>query len=155
MTIYIKKSETADTRTCDYKNVSEQKLLDSSYQHIMDVFNASLFLWEEIQNRFNNHDRDKITGITQFHKDFTTGFAEHTWWDNHKKISRHHLHETCVDYDKIDLIDVLEYISDCVMAGMARSGSVYDLQISNELLQMAFKNTVNLLKRNVEVVEEK
>lgn len=46
---------------------------------------------------------------------------------------------------------MIEYISDCVMAGMARSGSVYDLEMPPELLERAFKNTVELLKAEVVV----
>jgi hypothetical protein len=38
-----------------------------------------------------------------------------------------------------------------VMAGMARSGTVYDLHLSPELLEAAFQNTVALLKLNVKV----
>ena len=51
----------------------------------------------------------------------------------------------------VNLIDVLDFISDCVMAGMARSGSVYPLKLSPELLERAFQNTVELLKANVSV----
>ena len=47
----------------------------------------------------------------------------------------------------------LASIADCVMAGMARSGSVYALDIKPEVLTKAFENTVELLKREV-VVEE-
>jgi len=39
------------------------------------------------------------------------------------------------------------------MAGMARSGSVYPLQLSPELLERAFQNTVEMLKREVVVSE--
>jgi hypothetical protein len=38
------------------------------------------------------------------------------------------------------------------MAGKARTGYVYPLNISNELLQKAFTNTVELMINNVEVV---
>ena len=51
-------------------------------------------------------------------------------------------------------LDVLEYIADCVMAGMARSGEVYKLEISPGLLMEAFTNTVELLKSNVVVAGE-
>jgi hypothetical protein len=143
MTIYIKKSETADTRTCDYKTVSEQTLLASSSSHIVDVVTAGFFFREDITRRFYEHDTDKFTEIIQFHKDFTTGFAEHTWWDNHKKISRHHLHE------KLRCLNIFP-----IALWLVWLAQVDDLQISNELLQMAFKNTVNLLKQNVKVVEK-
>jgi hypothetical protein len=43
-------------------------------------------------------------------------------------------------------------IADCVMAGMARSGSVYPLNINPEVLMQAFQNTITLLQNNVEVV---
>jgi hypothetical protein len=53
----------------------------------------------------------------------------------------------------VNLIDVLDFIADCVMAGMARSGSVYPLHLSPELLERAFQNTVALLKSQVTVEE--
>ena len=37
------------------------------------------------------------------------------------------------------------------MAGMGRSGSVYPLRLSPELLERAFQNTVELLKAQVVV----
>lgn len=43
----------------------------------------------------------------------------------------------------MNLIDVLEMICDCVSAG-----TVYDVTLSNE----TFKNTVKLIKDNIEVV---
>lgn len=54
----------------------------------------------------------------------------------------------------VNLIDVLDFIADCVMAGMARSGSVYPLVLPPELLERAFQNTVELLKANVRVNSE-
>jgi hypothetical protein len=53
----------------------------------------------------------------------------------------------------VNLIDVIEYISDCVMAGMARSGSVFPLVASDELLRRAFENTVALLSSQITVRE--
>ena len=57
------------------------------------------------------------------------------------------------DAAAVDVIDVLDFIADCVMAGMARSGSVYELRLSPELLEKAFQNTVTLLKENVQIAE--
>jgi RecG-like helicase len=42
-------------------------------------------------------------------------------------------------------------IADCVMAGMARSGSVYPLELPTDVLVRAFQNTVELLKSKVVV----
>ena len=51
----------------------------------------------------------------------------------------------------VNLIDVLDFIADCVMAGMGRSGSVYPLHLPPPLLERAFQNTVELLRREIVV----
>lgn len=144
--IEIYESKTADTRSCDYKSVTKEQLIESSMQHIDDVKQGMKF-FARMMNRA--HDRDKITDIAQFHEDFLTGFQQTIWWDNHRKINRHHLvQEDGVPKD-VNLIDVLEMIVDCVMAGMARTGKVYDVVIDQDVLNNAFDNTVELLKREV------
>lgn len=150
--IEIKKSETADTRTCDFANVTKEQLLNSSLQHIGDVVQALGFFSNLLLKAVGCHDYDKLTAIEQFHEDFKTGFKQTGWWDNHRRIHRHHLNmEDGVPKD-VNLVDVLEYISDCVMAGMARSGEVHEIKADPELLTAAFKNTVELLKNQVKVV---
>lgn len=149
--IKINKSPTADTRTCDVSLVDKQTLLNSSRQHIVDVGMALAFFSSKLIEAASQHDYDKLTEIDWFLSDFKTKFKQTGWWDNHRKIHRHHLgQEDGVPVD-VNLIDILEYISDCVMAGMARSGSVYELQISDELLRKAFTNTVELLKQQITV----
>ena len=96
---------------------------------------------------------DKIDDIDGFHRDFITGFKQTEWWDKHRKENRHHLMEADGVPEDVNLIDVLDMIADCVMAGMARSGSVYPLNIPNDVLVKAFQNTVELLKAHVDVVE--
>jgi Arc/MetJ family transcription regulator len=44
-------------------------------------------------------------------------------------------------------------IIDGVMAGMARSGSVYDIEIDDDILQQAVKNTAEELKSKIKVKE--
>jgi hypothetical protein len=150
--IRIHKSQTADTRTGDYANVSRQTLLESSVQHIGDVRRALSFFGGMIDEAATRHDTDKITDIDGFHRDFVTGFAQTTWWEKHRRLNRHHLLQVeCVPAD-VNLIDVLDMVADCVMAGMARSGSVYALKISDDVLRRAFDNTVALLQQNVEVI---
>lgn len=151
--IEIKQSPTADTRTCDVTKVDRKELLDSSRQHIADVAKAMSFFSSKLFAAAAEHDYDKLTEIDWFHSDFKTKFAETGWWDNHRKIHRHHLlQEDGVPVD-VNLLDVLELIADCVMAGMARAGSVYPLDISDSLLRTAFENTVTLLKDQVNVSE--
>lgn len=149
--IKIKKSQTADTRTCDFSKVTKETLIKSSVQHIVDVGAALSFFGAKITEAAVRHDTDKLTDINGFHKDFLTGFKETGWWDRHRKLNRHHLTKEDGIPDDVNLIDVLDFISDCVMAGMGRSGSVYPLKLPPELLEKAFQNTVELLKKEVVV----
>lgn len=151
--IEIRKSETADTRTCDFANVSKTTLLNSSVQHIADVRRALAFFQAMLCEAATNHDTDKLTDIDGFHADFLTGFKVTEWWDRHRKLNRHHLFQADGVPADINLIDVLDLIADCVMAGMARSGSVYALEIDPAVLMAAFTNTVEALKSQVKVVE--
>jgi hypothetical protein len=139
--IKIQKSETADTRTCDFSKVSKETLLASSKQHIRDVQQALDFFICRIDDAADRHDPDKITDIDGFHADFVTGFKQTGWWDRHRKLNRHHLTQDDGIPADVNLIDVLDFIADCVMAGMARSGSVYALNLPADLLERAFQNT--------------
>lgn len=152
--IEIQKSKTADTRTCDFTKVTKETLLASSVQHIGDVRKGMEFFMSKIYEAAGRHDWDKIEKIDGFHRDFVTGFKEHSWWDNHRKINRHHLLEKDGVRDDVNLVDVIDMIVDCVMAGMGRSGSVYPLTIDADVLKKAFDNTVELLKSQVIVKEE-
>jgi hypothetical protein len=149
--IRISPSPTADTRTCDFATVSKATLLASSQQHIKDVRAALMFFIERLDDLANVHDFDKLTDIDGFHRDFVTGFKQTAWWDMHRKVNRHHLNMADGVRENVNLLDVLDFIADCVMAGMARSGSVYPLQLSPELLEKAFQNTVTLLTSEVRV----
>lgn len=150
-TITIRKSETADTRTCDFANVSERTLLNSSVQHIGDVRRGLAFFGAMLAEAATNHDTDKLTDIAGFHRDFVTGFTRTEWWDRHRTLNRHHLLQADGVPDDVNLIDVLDMIADCVMAGMARAGSVYPLDIAPDVLMRAFQNTVDTLKAHVVV----
>ena len=153
MTISIHKSQTADTHTCDFANVTKETLLASSRQHIGDVASGLALFATMLMDSAARHDTDKLTDIDGFHADFMTGFRKTGWWERHRKLNRHHLtHEDGIPSD-VNLIDVLDFISDCVMAGMARSGSVYPLGLPEGLLERAFQNTVAILKSQV-VVED-
>ena len=151
--IKIKKSKTADSRTCDFSKVTQDVLLASSKQHIMDVGKGMSFFIDMMEDAVNKHDHDKFSGIKQFHHDFVGGWKDTIWFDNHVKVNRHHLLVPEGVPKDVNLIDVIEMIVDCVMAGMGRSGNVYDLDIKPEVLMDAFKNTITLLKN--EVVVEK
>jgi hypothetical protein len=151
--IEISKSPTADTRTCDFTKVSKEQLLTASKQHIHDVRLGMAFFISEIYTALERHDFDKIGDIEGFHEDFLTGFKQTIWWDKHRKLNRHHLNMEDGVPDDVNLVDVLDFIVDCVMSGMARSGSVYPLQLPAGLLERAFQNSVKLLIQQVKVKE--
>lgn len=151
--IKIKKSQNADTRTCDWSKVSEDELRINSLIHKDDVFNGMQFLSELVYQAGKKHDHTKISHIKEFHDDFKNGFKEgHTsWWEMHQKEERHHLKNEAFIQEDVNLIDILEQITDGVMAGLARSGEYRQEPISPELLKKAYDNTVKLLLNNVKI----
>ena len=152
--IEITQSKTADTRTCDVTKVTRDQLLASSVQHIGDVGKALAFFGSLITLQAVRHDTDKMTDIDGFYADFITQFEQQGWWTRHRALNRHHLLQADGIPADVNLIDVLDFIADCVMAGMGRSGSVYPLNLPPELLERAFQNTVALLTAQVVVVPE-
>lgn len=153
MKIKIKKSPTADSRTCDYKNVTKDMLLESSLQHIGDIKKGFDFFTYLLQRQSALHDLSKISHIDDFHRNFVTGFKEKDWWEYHQSVERHHFNEERFIPKDINLIDILDQIVDGVMAGMARSGIYRQEPISPELLMRAYRNTVDLLLSQIEVIE--
>lgn len=152
--IFIRKSATADSRTCDSSTVSKGTLERSSKQHIHDVKLALDFFRERLALAALVHDFDKLTDIDTFHKDFQSNFTTTEWWDRHRKLNRHHLFEADGVPADVNLLDVLELIADCVMAGMGRAGSVSPITLSPELLTTAFQNTVTLLQNQVVILPD-
>jgi hypothetical protein len=153
MTIMIHTSPTADTRTCDVSKVSKRQLFNSSDMHICDVRLGMRFLMDRMHVTAGEHDHDKLSGLDQFHKDFRTGFKQTTWLQNHYKVNRHHLDKPEGVPDNVNLVDVMEHIVDCVMAGLARSGEVRPVVLPAELLQWAVENTVEMLIEETDVLE--
>ena len=162
--IVVMRSPTADSRTCDHANVPIHKLFDSSVKHIVDVQRGIEFVVDMLRRAGRAHDSDKIGDLASFHELFRRGFKRERepwwrkrkksdWYDRHLLFNRHHLSEKAGVPVDVNLVDVIEMAVDCVVAGMARSGSVYDVKIPGKVLAEAFKNTVELLKSKVRVVD--
>jgi len=149
--ILIKQSKTADTRTCDVSKVTKDQLLQSSLQHITDVKNGIDFLIKILKDIKKKHDFTKVKNINEFYKDFKNDFNTTDWWIMHQKQERHHFNNKEYIQKDINLLDVLEQIIDGVMAGMARSGEYRYEPLDNELLQKAYRNTAQLLLKNISV----
>ena len=150
--IVIKQSKSADTRSAE-KIVEKDELLKSSKQHIADVKQAIEFMRDIMLEKANNHDFTKIKFINLFHSDFkevqtspNDNFKSKEWFKIHVNEERHHLNDRCPE--DVNLFDVLERIADITMAGLARTGSVYDDTLSTEILEKAYENTIELIKKN-------
>ena len=155
--IEIQKSETADSRTA-IGNPTKEELLNSSLQHIGDVQKGLDFFRCMLCNAGKRHDFTKVdeAGIDAFYEAFAgkmidDEFKAGPWFQRHIKEERHHMKDYM--HPDINLIDVIERVVDIVMAGMGRSGVVYEDMLDAEMLQTAYANTIELLKNNVKVVE--
>ena len=153
--IKMLKSSDADTRTSTGQ-ITKDSLLNNTLSHISNVQDVGFWLAEKLKEQVMNHDHTKIDDIDGFYEDFTSGkqgkeFKELPWWQLHK-TERHHLNDS-VPKD-VNLLDVMEMVIDCTVAGLCRSGSVYDITIPQNVLQQAIDNTKNLIIANTEVVEQ-
>jgi len=149
--IKIWPSPKSDTRTCNITDVTKGDLKAASLSHIADVralIGALVCLLVEAGNK---HDEDKLTHLDEFFRDFETGFSQDEWYQRHKRISRHHLDKPDGVPEDVNLIDVLEHVVDCVAAGKARSGKVWPVELSDDVLQKSVVNTVGLLLENIKL----
>lgn len=147
--IEIYKNPNGDTRTAP-KDVTFEKFQEANDMHIEDVEAVMYELSKIIEERGKNHDCTKKSQEKMFYDNFLstinngTDFVNDEWYQLHIKAERHHLLSNCPD--DVNLIDVLEMISDCVCAGMARSGEVRDLEIDDNILKKAVNNTTQMIK---------
>lgn len=158
MSIRIQKSKTAfneNNKDEVIARTTKEDLLESTRAHIKDVGGCITFFSRKMLIAAIEHDADKKMNIDEFFNAFKGGFKDRTWFDNHCLTNRHHLVSELGIPADVNLLDVLEYIADCVSAGVARNGkeNVYCINLSPELLKRAFSNTVQLLLDNVEEAE--
>lgn len=154
--IKLKQSKTADSRYCNSKEVTKEQLVESTKQHKCDVQSALVYFMDELYKKGYWHDWHKLETIDYFHKVFQNGMKDTGWLEDHYRSTRHHLNREGGVPKDVNLIDVLEYISDCCVAGLARGGknNFYKPEISKELLHEAFNNTVKMLINDIELIEE-
>ena len=157
--IRIVKCSSGDTRTAAGE-VSFEEFERANDLHKSDVRNVMNMLAGDIEDAGREHDRTKKRYEKVFYEQFMEtlrsgkdDFKEKSWYQEHIRLERHHLNDHVPD--DVDLIDVLEMISDCVCAGLARSGSVREIKIDPEVLEKAVENTAKYIESQCIVVEEK
>lgn len=157
--IEIKRNSIGDTRTAE-RVPTFQEFENSNILHKADVGNMMCRLADDIIAQGSIHDWTKTREphSSLFYRELCakiegglSSFGDGKWYPMHCKTERHHL--TKFVPDDVNLIDVLEMVCDCVCAGMARSGSVYPIEIPSEVLQKALANTVQMCIDAVEVKE--
>ena len=154
--IKIHKNPNGDTRTAP-KDVTFEEFAEANDSHISDVRRVLQYLGKVLEFAGESHDYTKKSYELEFYNDFKdalengSNFVEGDWYTLHINMERHHLLSRCPD--DVDLLDVIEMIVDCVCAGKARSGEVRPLEISDDILRLAFKNTVKSIDDMIEVEE--
>ncbi len=153
--IIIHKSPSADSRSADHE-ITKEELEESTVMHASDVAKALRWFADKLEQAGEKHDWTKLEYIDefyeQFHRSQMTGDWGTGWYDNiHILKERHHLNEHCPE--DVDLIDVLEQLSDGIMAGMARSGNYVKRPINKDILVRAYDNTITKLLNAIEVRE--
>ena len=125
-------------------------------QHQKEVQNLMDIIATVIQIRGASHDLTKKTYFYEFYEDIierntnNTPYLERKWGKLHTTKERHHLNAR-IPVD-INLIDVLEFICDCISTGYERdSFDINYLQLDSDVLQLAYKNTIIKLQEEVDV----
>jgi hypothetical protein len=153
----IKKNNLGDTRTAD-RCPTFTEFNRANEDHANEVKEMMRNIGEEIREAGRHHDYTKLwePNRSLFYRELCAkiegkidSFEDGEWYPMHCRTERHHINNHCPD--DVNLIDVLEMICDCVCAGMARSGNVYPVNISSEILQKAVKNTVEMCIKSVEI----
>lgn len=156
--ITIKETKRADSRALNPGEVlTEDAVKHDTELHIQAVQKCGDFICNKIKEQFAEHDHTKLgENLSDFAKALSSRkkdgeFKKLPWWKVHL-TERHHLNDKVPD--DVNLVDVLEMVCDCVSAGMARTGEVYDVTLPDEVLKKAFKNTVEMLKKEIKVEKD-
>jgi hypothetical protein len=151
--ITIEPTTGADTRSAT-EVVAKDVLLRESHLHRSHVRRLMAVVAAELIERAERHDDTKISGIDGFHDAFArtmrkeVQFKDHPWWTLHL-TEKHHINDRL--HEDADLLDLVEMVVDCACAGMARTGRVFPIEVSSEILQRLLRNTASKLIAAIEV----
>ena len=155
MVVEINKLPSTNSREAKKGNISFEDFSNETNIHREDVKNVLYFLASKLEEAGDKHDWTKKERERQFYNSFTAAkekgldFKKDAWYKYHVTTERHHI-ASHVAKD-INLIDVIEMISDCCCAGLARSGEIRDIEIKPDVLMKAFNDTVQLTKDSIKL----
>lgn len=131
---------------------TKDDLEEDTLKHKLAVQNACSFLAEMLLLQSMNHDCTKLgEHEDEFYEALSGGDIKHSdWWKMHTSSERHHLNDYCPE--DVNLVDVLEMICDCVCSGVARTGRVKPVDISDDVLRKAVDNTAKLLEEHIKEI---
>lgn len=151
--VIVKKTENPE-----YGYTSKEQLLKDTNQHRQDVGKVLGELSLDLFERGVAHDWSKLAFFEQFSQDTlerqdTPDFKSRPWYKIHTTKERHHINANVPE--DVDLLDLLEMIVDCVVAGKTRSGEVNNdfLILKDNILEDAYWNTVKKITDTV-IVEK-
>lgn len=154
--IEIRKNPNGDTRTAP-KGITFEQFSEANDSHIKDVRLVMSELSQRLFSAGMIHDFTKKKFEKEFYNDFVAtmnegaDFVNGWWYQKHIHDERHHPLSYC--HDDINLIDIIEMVVDCTVAGLARSGEVRPVEVDAEILNKAVTNTTKLIQRMVVVTE--
>ena len=158
MIVEIDKLSNSNSRAAKRGNISFEDFSRDTTQHREDVKNVLYELANRLEEAGEKHDWTKKEREKQFFDSFTAAkeegldFKKDAWYRYHVNTERHHIASHVAK--GINLIDVIEMISDCCCAGLARSGKINKVEIDPDVLMKACMNTVKLVKDSIELKKE-
>ena len=158
MKILIVKNPNGDTRTAP-KGITFEQFQEANDSHRLDVRNVMRAIADIIRDNGEAHDYTKKTHEKEFYRDFLAtmndgaDFVNGEWYQLHIHKERHHPLSYC--QEDINLMDIIEMVVDCAVAGLTRSGEVRPMEVNAEILQKAVNNTIQFISKMVEVVDNK
>ena len=135
----------------DFKNT--EKLFLETKSHRRDIQKILHFLSIKLEKIGDRHDYTKFRnpGNNELNSDFIkmieSNFENLQWYNEHIKQERHHLEKNIPE--DVNLLDVIEYLADGIAAGLIRNKEYIKKELSPEVLQKAFKNTIDLILNEI------
>jgi len=160
---YIKSTKNADSRSVEnFDSLTPESLYKQTLNHKKAVELIINDFAQTLIQKSKEHDHTKLSydGKSidpEFFNAIKSGktgseFYELDWWKRHASEESHH---DLANHEDVNLIDIVEMVSDCIAAGLARTGEIYPINIDQETINRAINNTVRLYKVIIGVIDDK